>query len=74
MENAVLTGEWRDACRFFVRKYEGKNPLGRHRRRWMITIKMYFNNLGLVGVDWIDLAHDKGTWRVVNAVIELRVL
>jgi hypothetical protein len=73
-ENAVLMGEWRDACRFFVRKSEGKSPLGRHRRRWRITIKMCFNNFGSMGVDWIDLAHDKDTGLVaVNAVIELRV-
>lgn len=70
----VLIGERRDARRFFVRRSEGKRPVGRPRRRLRITMKMFLQELGLEGVDWIDLAHDKDRGRpAVRAVIELRV-
>jgi hypothetical protein len=29
-----------------VRKPEGQRPLGRHRRRWELNIKMYFQEMG----------------------------
>jgi hypothetical protein len=42
-----------------VGKPEGKRPLGRQRRRWI---------LGISGgcVEWIQLAQDKGRWRDVE--------
>jgi hypothetical protein len=33
-------GERRGVYRFLVGKPEGKRPLGRHRRRWEVNIKM----------------------------------
>jgi len=33
-------GEWRGVYRVFVRKPEGKRPLGRPRHRWEDNIKM----------------------------------
>ena len=37
-------------------KPEGKNPLGRPRRRWEDNIKMDLQEVGIWGRDWIDLA------------------
>jgi hypothetical protein len=52
----------------------GKRPLGRLRRRWEDFIKMDLREIGLVGVDWINLAQHRVRWRaLVNTVINLRV-
>jgi hypothetical protein len=38
------------------------------------NIKMDLREIGLVGMDWIDLALDRDQWRaLVNTVINLRV-
>jgi hypothetical protein len=67
-------GEKRNAYRIFVRKSEGKTPLGRPRRWWVDNIKMDLREVGWDGVDWIDLAQDRGRWRdLVNTVMNLRV-
>jgi hypothetical protein len=51
-------------------KPEGKRPLGRSRRRWEDDIKMYLQELGCEGMDWIDLVQDTDRWRAfVNAVM-----
>jgi hypothetical protein len=42
-----------------VGKLKGKRPLGRPRHRWMNNIKMDLSEVGLGGMDWIDLAQDK---------------
>jgi hypothetical protein len=56
-----------------VEKPEGKTPLGRPRHRWK-DIKMDVQDVGCGGMDWIDLAHDRVSWRaLVNAVMNLRV-
>jgi hypothetical protein len=39
-------------------EFEGKTQFGRPRRRWE-AIKVDFKEIGLVGVDWIDLAQDR---------------
>jgi len=37
-------------------------------------LKMYLQDVGREGMDWIDLAHDRDRWRpLVNAVMNLRV-
>jgi hypothetical protein len=55
-------------------KPEGKNPLGRPRRRWVNNIKTGLREVGWVGIDWIDLAQDRDQLRVlVNTVMNLRV-
>jgi len=57
-----------------VGKIEVKRPLGRPRRRWEDNIKMDLEEVGCVGIEWIELAQDKGRWRVlVTAVMNLRV-
>jgi hypothetical protein len=56
-------------------KPEEKRPMGRPRRRWEDGIRMDLREIGLGGVDWIQLAQDRDRWRaVVSAVMNLRVL
>ena len=56
------------------RRPEGRRPLRRHRRRWEDNIKTYLQEVGWVGTNWIDLAHDWDRWRAfVNAVMNLWV-
>jgi len=68
-------GEWRGVYSVLVGKPEGKRPLGRPRRRWEDNIKMDLQEVGLWGMDWIELAQDRDRWRAfVNAVMNLRFL
>jgi hypothetical protein len=52
-------GEWIGVYRVLVRKPEGKNPLGRPRRRREDNIKMDLQDLKCGGVNWIELAQDR---------------
>ena len=55
-------------------KPERKRPLGRPGRRWDDNIKMGLQEVGCVGMEWIELAQDRNKWRaLVNAVMNLRV-
>jgi hypothetical protein len=68
-------GEERKAYRVLVGKPEGKRPLGRPRRRWEDWIRMDLREIGLGGVDWIELTQTRDRWRaVVSAVMNFRVL
>jgi hypothetical protein len=68
-------GEERKLYKVLVGKPEEKRPLGRPRHRWEDGIRMYLREIGLGGVDWIQLAQDRDGWRaVVSAVMNLRVL
>jgi hypothetical protein len=49
-------GEKRNAYRILVGNPERKRPLGRSRRRWADSIKMYLREIGWDGMDWIVLA------------------
>jgi len=67
-------GERRGVYRVLVGKPEGKRPLGRPRRRWEDNIEMDIQGVGCGGVDWIELAQDRGRWRaLVTAVMNLRI-
>jgi len=67
-------GERRGVYRVLVGKPEGKRPVGRPRRRWEDNIKMDLQEVGCVGMDWIELAQDMDRWRaVVSTVMNLRV-
>jgi hypothetical protein len=60
--------------RVLVGKPEGKRPPGRPWRRWEDNIKMDLLEVGCGGMDWIVLALDRDSWRViVNAVMNSRV-
>ena len=51
-----------------------KRPLRRPRRRWEDNINTDLQDLEWRDVEWIDLAQDRNSWRVlVNAVMNLRV-
>jgi len=57
-----------------VAKPEGKRPLGRPKHRWEDNIKMDLQEVGCVGMDWIELAQNRDGWQsLVNAVINLWV-
>jgi hypothetical protein len=51
-----------------VGKPEGKFALGRPRRRWECNIKIYPQEIGCGGMDWIELAQDMDRWRVLVKV------
>jgi hypothetical protein len=69
-----MNGEKVNACRLLVGKPEGKRTLGRPRRRWVGNIRMDLVEVGWGDVDWIGLAQDSNSWRVlVNFVLNLRV-
>jgi hypothetical protein len=60
--------------RILMGKPEGKRPLGRPRCRWEDNIKMDLRETGWDGMDWFDLAQDRGQWRaLVNMVMNFRV-
>ena len=66
-------GERRGVYRVLVGKPEGKQPLGRPRRRWEDNIKMDLQEVGCGGMYWIEVAQDRDRWRaLVNAVMNLR--
>ena len=67
-------GERRGVYNILVGKPKGKRRLGRPRRRWDDNIKIDLQELGCVGMDWIELTQDRDRWRaLVNALMNLRV-
>jgi hypothetical protein len=53
---------------------QGKRLLGRPRLRWEDNIKRDLQEVGIGGMDWIELAQDRDRWRaLVNAVMNIRV-
>jgi hypothetical protein len=60
VEHVARIGAKRNAYRILVGKPEGKRPLGRLKCRWMDNVKMDLTEIGWGGIDWIDLAKDRG--------------
>ena len=57
--------------RVLLGKPEGKRPLGRPRRRWVV--RMDLQEVGCGCMDWIGLTQDRDRWRtLVSAVMNLR--
>jgi hypothetical protein len=73
-EHVACVGERRGIYRFWMGEPEGKRPLGRPRHRWEDNIKMYLQEVGFRGMDWLKLAQDRDMWRaLLNVVMNLRV-
>jgi hypothetical protein len=51
-----IHGEGKSVYRSLVRRPKGKRPLGRPRHRWEGNIKMDLREIGIAGVNWIQLA------------------
>jgi len=67
-------GEKRVVYRVLLGKPEGRRPLGRPRRRWVVNIRMDLQEVGCGYMDWIRLAQDRDRCRtLVSAVMNLRV-
>ena len=67
-------GGSKGAYRVLVGRPEGKRLLGRPGRRWEDNIKMDLKKMGCGGMDWIDLAQDRDSWRaLVKVVMNLQV-
>jgi hypothetical protein len=67
-------GEGRGVYRVLVGRPEGKRTLGRPRHRWEDNIKMDLREIGIVGVNWIQLGQDRVQWwACVNMVMNLWV-
>jgi hypothetical protein len=67
-------GEGRGIYRVLVGRPETKRPLGRPRRRWEDNIKEDLREIGIDGVNWIQLAQERVQWwAYVNTVMNLRL-
>jgi hypothetical protein len=72
--HVAYLGESRGLYRDLVGKPEEKRPLGRPRRRWKDNIKVDLHKVGCEGMEWIDVAQDRDSWRaLVNTVMNLLV-
>ena len=64
----------RNAFNILTCKPTGKWPLGRPRRRWEDTVRMYLEEISVNAGNWVDSAQDRDYWRdLVNAAMNLRV-
>jgi hypothetical protein len=73
--NVARTVENMNVYRILVGKSEcKKRPLGWPGHRSVDNIKMDLREIGWGGMDWIDVAQDRGQWKaVVNTIMNHRV-
>jgi hypothetical protein len=72
--HVARTGEKRNACKILVGKPEGKEPLGRPRRRRVDNIKIDLREIGWGCKDCIDVTQERDQWRaLVNTAMHLLV-
>ena len=60
VEHGACMGEKRGVYRVLVGKPEGKRPPGIPKHRWEDNIKMNLQEVECGGVNWIELAQDRG--------------
>jgi hypothetical protein len=66
--------EGRGVYRVLVGRPKSKRPVGRPMHRWEDNIKMDLREIGIDGVNWIQLAQDRVQWQVfVNTAMNLQV-
>jgi hypothetical protein len=51
---------------------QGKRTLWRSRCRWEDNVNLDLQEFGYWGMDWIELAQDRGMWRVPSGSIKCR--
>jgi hypothetical protein len=69
-----LKGEGRGVCSVLISRREGKRPLERPRHRWEDNIKLDLREIGINGVNWIQLAQDTVQWQAfVNMMMNHQV-
>jgi hypothetical protein len=67
-------GEGRGVYRVLVGRPKVKRPLGRSRCRWEDNIKLDHREIGIDGMNWIQLVQDRVQWwAFVNMVMNLQV-
>jgi hypothetical protein len=63
-----------NACKVLVGRYEGEGLLGRPWYRWKDNIDLDLKEIGRMGVEWIQLAHNgQNMWAVVNVVLNVLI-
>jgi hypothetical protein len=58
-------GEGRGAYKVLVGRPKSKRPLGRPRHRWEDNINLDFSEVGIYGLNWIQLAQDVSSGRLL---------
>jgi hypothetical protein len=65
--------EGKSVHRVFIGRPKGKRPLGRPTCMWEDNVKMGLREIGIDGVNWIQLAQDRVLWQAfMNTVVSLR--